>query len=138
MTFWATSRRIGDSLRNEVDVNGRHTIVTDEPLALGGDDEGPTPHELLAAAIASCVGTMIEMYARRKDWDVRGVEVEAVYDNESTPRAVMVEIRLEGRLSAEQEERLLRVARTCPVRRALESEFSFRERLSVHAEPAAP
>ena len=41
MAMTATARRAGNSLKHEVDVNGRHTIVTDEPEHLGGTDEGP-------------------------------------------------------------------------------------------------
>jgi putative redox protein len=46
MSFTASARRIDDTLRHEVDVNGRHTIITDEPTSLGGTDTGPAPHEL--------------------------------------------------------------------------------------------
>ncbi len=45
MSMTATARRVGNSLEHEVDVNGRHTIVTDEPERLGGSDLGPAPHE---------------------------------------------------------------------------------------------
>jgi putative redox protein len=45
----AVARSIDGGLRHEVDVNGRHVIVTDEPERLGGPDAGPAPHELLAA-----------------------------------------------------------------------------------------
>ena len=41
MTMTATARRVGNGLRHEVDVNGRHTIVTDEPESLGGGDDDP-------------------------------------------------------------------------------------------------
>ena len=63
MSLNATARRAGDGLRHEIDIDGRHTIVTDEPEELGGIDAGPTPHELLPAALAGCIATMISMYA---------------------------------------------------------------------------
>ena len=53
MAITATARRTGGDLRCEVDVDGRHVIVTDEPERLGGTDEGPAPHELLAAMTRS-------------------------------------------------------------------------------------
>jgi putative redox protein len=52
MSMTATARRVGETLRHEVDVNGRHSIVTDEPTSLGGTDSGPAPHELLQATLA--------------------------------------------------------------------------------------
>jgi len=125
----ATARRIGTGLRHEVDVNGRHTIVTDEPRRLGGDDSGPAPHELLAATLASCVATMVAMYARNRDWDLGETEVSVDYEPDAMPRRLIVELRLPGGLTAEQTRRLEHVARTCPVRRALEADFVFEEHL---------
>ena len=125
----ATARRVGESLANEVDVNGRHTILTDEPIDLGGTDSGPAPHELLPAALASCIGTMVAMYAKRHNWDLGEVRVDVAYDPDATPRFCKIVVHLEGDLSAEQRRRLERVAETCPIRRALEAGFTFEERL---------
>jgi len=127
MTMTATTERVG-KLRHRVDVNGRHTIVTDEPLKLGGTDEGPAPHELLPAALASCIATMIALYAERHGWDVGDARVEVEYDPEPTPRRIGIQIHLPESLSAEQVRRLERVASTCPLRRALEAGFEFEER----------
>jgi putative redox protein len=137
MGFTATARRVGRTLRHEVDVNGRHTIVTDEPEDLGGTDTGPAPHELLPATLAACIGTMVSLYAQRREWDLGEVEVHVDYDHGVTPRSVEVTLGLSGDLSAEQIERLGRVAETCPFRRALEAGFRFEERI-VHTHREAP
>jgi putative redox protein len=128
-SFTATARRVGDTLKHEVEVNGRHVIVTDEPARLGGSDEGPAPHELLAATLASCVATMIAMYAHNRGWSIGETAVEVDYDADSVPRRFTVEVRLPDDLTQDQRRRLLRVARTCPVRRALEAGFVFEERI---------
>jgi putative redox protein len=114
-----------------VDVNGRHTIVTDEPASLGGTDEGPAPHELLPAALASCVGTMVALYAAKRDWDIGEPRVDVSYDPESSPCRFDVHLQLPSGLSDEQRRRLERVAQTCPLRRALEAGFTFTERTTV-------
>ena len=131
--FTATTKSAG-GLRLEVRLNGRHTILTDEPASLGGTDEGPAPHELLPAALASCIGTMVALDARNRDWEVGEPRVDVVYDPESTPRAFDVHLRLPPGLSDDQRRRLERVARTCPLRRSLEAGFTFNERTTV--EPA--
>ncbi|MGP0103098.1 MAG: OsmC family protein [Solirubrobacteraceae bacterium] len=133
----ATAHRSGEGLRHEVDVNGRHTIVTDEPERLGGTDSGPAPHELLAATLASCIATMIAMYAQNRGWELGETSVEVDYDPDSVPRRFAVDIHLPDGLTTDQRRRLERVAETCPVRRALEAGFAFDERVLTAQEPRA-
>jgi putative redox protein len=131
MTMTAIARSVDGRLRHEVDVNGRHVIVTDEPERLGGTDVGPAPHELLPAMLASCASTMIALYARARDWELPEVRVEAVYDSESTPRHVELRVYLPDGLTADQVRRLRRVADSCPAKRALEAGFTFDEQMIV-------
>ena len=134
----AVARSLNGELRNEVDINGRHVIVTDEPVRLGGTDAGPAPHELLAAMLASCASTMITLYARARDWDLSEVRVEVLYDSESTPRHVDLRVYLPDELTADQARRLRRVADRCPAKRALEAGFTFHQRVTVGDTELAP
>lgn len=120
MSLKASAHSVPGTLRQEVLVNGAHRVVTDEPESVGGEGSAPAPHELLPAALASCVSTMIVMYARTKQWPLDRVEVDVDYEHRATPRRFDIEIRLTGPLTEAQVERLERVARTCPVKRALE------------------
>lgn len=131
MPMTATARAIDGGLRHEVDVNGRHTIITDEPERLGGTDLGPAPHELLAAMLAACVSTMIYLYARNRRWELQDVRVEVVYYPEATPRKASVRVHLPDGLTDTQIKRLQKVAETCPARRALEAGFTFDEQIIV-------
>lgn len=135
--FTASARSIGGTLRHEVDVNGRHTIVTDEPERLGGTDTGPAPHELMAAMLAACASTMIVLYAQQRDWHLGDVQVEVRYDADVTPRQVEMAVHLPDGLTDEQVERLGRVARSCPARRALEAGFAFEEQIALDMAPVA-
>jgi putative redox protein len=128
MAMTATARRV-TGLKHEVDVNGRHTIVTDEPERLGGTDEGPAPHELLAATLASCVATTIAMYTRNRGWALGETTVAVDYEPDAVPRRFTVDIHLPGDLTPDQQRRLERVAETCPVRKALEGGFAFEEQV---------
>ena len=129
MSLTASARSIEGTLRTEVDVNGRHVIVTDEPEGLGGTDSGPAPHELLPAVLASCISTMIALYAQRRDWKLDGLRVDVDYDADSTPRRCEVTVHLPAGLTPDQITRLQRVADTCPVRRAFEAGFTVNEHL---------
>ncbi|HSB38104.1 MAG TPA: OsmC family protein [Gaiellaceae bacterium] len=129
MSLTASARSIPGTLRQEVVIGDGHRLVTDEPERLGGEGSAPAPHELLPAALASCISTTIVMYARTKSWDVRRVDVDVEYDHKATPRSFELEVRIEGDLDDEQLARLERVAESCPLRRALETGFEFHERV---------
>jgi len=131
VSLTASARSVPGSLRQEILVDGRHRLHTDEPEAVGGEGSAPSPHELLPAALAGCVSTVLVMYARTKRWDLGRVSVEVDYDHRATPRRFDVTITLTGDLSTEQLERLERVAATCPVRRSLEAGATFSERIEA-------
>lgn len=129
MSLTATSRSIPGTLRQEVVIDGKHRLITDEPVDVGGEGSAPAPHELLPAALASCVSTTLVMYARRKDWELGEVRVDVSYDHRATPRRADITIRFGADLSAQQLELLEKVAAACPVRRSIETEFEFNEQI---------
>lgn len=129
MSLTATSRSIPGTLRQEVVIDGKHRLITDEPVEVGGEGSAPAPHELLPAALASCVSTTLVMYARRKGWELGEVRVEVSYDHRATPRRADIRIALGADLSAEQLELLEKVAAACPVRRSIETQFEFNEQI---------
>ena len=131
MSLTATARALPGTLRQEVVIGGRHRLVTDQPEELGGEGSGPSPHELFPAALAACVTVTLVQYGRTKGWDLGDVTVEVDYDNHSTPRQVEIVVRLGGDLSAEQLQRLEKVARACPLRRSVETGYAFTERLEA-------
>jgi putative redox protein len=131
MSLTATARSIPGTLRQEVVIDGRHRLVTDEPQHLGGDGSGPAPHELFPAALAACVSTTLVMYARTKGWDLGEVTVAVDYDHKSTPRRFQITIKLGGELTDAQLNRLERVASACPVRRSIEAGIEFDETIEL-------
>jgi putative redox protein len=116
------ARRL-EGFTHEVEIEGGHTIVIDEPLEAGGGDTGPSPTRLVAASLAGCIAVTIEMYAKRKDWDVGPVEVGVnVEYADFAPLSFAVTLRLPAELSDEQRARLLVIARKCPVHKLLAGE----------------
>lgn len=113
-----------DGYVHDVEIEGGHTLVIDEPAFVeGGTDAGPSPTRLVAAGLAGCVAVTMEMYAARKGWDVGAVEVDVdvAYEN-FAPRSFDVTLRLPSGLSEEQTQRLTAVARKCPVHKVLAGE----------------
>lgn len=123
----------GASFRTEI-AAGRHVFVADEPVAVGGADAGPTPYDLLMAALGTCTGMTLKAYAERKSWPleevtvrlthgkVHGVDEVQCADREARVDRIEREIRIEGdRLTPDQRDRLLEIADKCPVHRTLEA-----------------
>jgi putative redox protein len=129
----------------QVEINARdHQWVADEPESAGGDDAGPNPYDLLLGSLAACKIITVQMYARRKDWPLEGVQVELstrkihsrdCEDCTSEPDAkvdlVEGHIRFEGDLSEQQLERLHQISDRCPVHRTLTSETKIRVALQT-------
>ena len=108
-----------------------HRLTADEPEDIGGKDIGPSPEELLAAALASCTAITMQMYAERKGWDLTGLEVDCDYQpgERGRPTQFDLVLRLPETLSDGQVERLTVIAAKCPIHRTLEGEVTFEERV---------
>ena len=122
---------------HSVTVRG-HQLVADEPTEFGGDDDGPSPQELLAASLASCTAITMEMYAKRKGWDIGTIEVAVEYTpaERGCPTKFALDLRLPPGCTDEQRERLQVIAAKCPVHRTLEGEVMFEDRI-ILVQPGA-
>jgi putative redox protein len=133
MTSAVARRRNGYT--HDVEIDGGHTVVFDEPVDKGGDNAAPSPTDMLAASLAACTAITMEMYADRKEWPLDDVEVSVEMEkgSDEDPRSFEVTIRLPKELSEEQIDRLRVIAGKCPVHRALkdESDVSIIERVEL-------
>jgi putative redox protein len=128
----AAASRVGNSFKHTISVR-EHELTTDEPKNHGGNDDGPSPQELLATSLASCTAITIEMYAVRKGWDVSECEVECEYSpaERGCPTRFELVLRLPSTLSDEQVAKLKVIAAKCPVHRTLDGEVMFSERVEI-------
>jgi putative redox protein len=128
----AIARREDGKFKHEIEIR-EHELLSDEPEENGGEDTGPSPQELLAASLASCTAITIEMYAKRKGWDVGDVEVAVNYEpaQRGSPTKFQMDMRLPKELPEEQREKLAQIAAKCPVHRTLEGEVMFEEKVSL-------
>jgi putative redox protein len=120
---------------HDVEIQGGHRLVFDEPEEAGGADQGPSPTRTLAAALAACTAITLEMYAERKGWELGDVEVEVEmeYGSSAVPSSFVATVRLAQGLTEEQVERLRQIACKCPVHRALSgaTEISIEDRIEL-------
>ena len=95
------------------------TILADEPIDVGGLGTGPTPYQLLGAALAACTSMTLRLYAERKGWTLPVFEVEVTHSNTGRGDRFERSIRFDGPLAPEVRLRLLEIADKCPVHRTL-------------------
>lgn len=128
----AIARRSDGSLKHEIEL-ATHSLVADEPEQNGGTDEGPNPQELLAASLASCSAITMELYAKRKGWDIGDVQVAVDYEpaQRGSPTKFSMTIKLPKELPEDQRARLMQIVAKCPVHRTLEGEVMFEEKLEL-------
>ena len=112
------SRRGDGALQCRIQI-GPHTIVSDAPRTYGGEETGPEPHDLLAAALAACTSLTVTIYARRKSMDLQDIEVSIQHGQKGDAYELVRHIHYIGNLSAEEKERLTDIANKCPVHKTL-------------------
>ena len=122
-------------------IAGPHHLRSDEPASVGGSDTGPTPYDLLLAALGSCTSMTMAMYARRKKWPLERVTVRlrhsrvhaedcAACETQNARLTVIDrEIVLNGSLDEDQPARLLAIANRCPVHLTLSARIDIRTTL---------
>lgn len=113
---------------------GHHELISDEPQPIG-DGAGPTPYDLLLAALGACTSMTVRMYANRKGWQLEQVRVTLRHsrihakdcaDCETSAGwigHIDREVELSGDLDDAQRQRLLNIAERCPVHQTLTSEI---------------
>ena len=115
---------------------GAHQIRSDEPTSVGGLDTGPTPTQLLDAALASCTSITMRMYLDHKGWDATHIAVDVyhtradVADDEGWKSVTYHRtIKVEGDLSEAERSRLIEIANKCPVHKMLHHASNIETRL---------
>jgi putative redox protein len=129
-------RGTGSAFAQEI-VAGQHRLKADEPLSAGGTETGPTPYELLLAALGACTAMTVTMYARRKNWPLDAIVVRLSHSKihaedcfDCHTEAGFIdridrEIELSGSLSPDERLKLFEIAEKCPVHRTLTSEIDI-------------
>lgn len=114
-------------------VAGRHSLVVDEPAALGGQDAGPAPYDVLLASLGACTAITLRMYAGRKGWPLTAVEVDLRLHKDGDRSKIDRVLHLTGDLDDAQRARLADIAERTPVTLTLKAGADIATRLAEAA-----
>lgn len=107
--------KIGTIAWSTLVVSGRHSLLADEPAALGGQDAGPAPYDLLLASLGACTAITLRMYAARKGWPLAEATVDLKHYKDGDRSKITRVLHLTGDLDAGQRARLADIAERTPV-----------------------
>jgi putative redox protein len=109
--------------------NGTHTIVGDEPVKSKGTNLGLSPSELVLSGLAMCKVATVRFIARKNNWEIGEVKAELSQEvkRESTglKTIVKVAIQIEGDITQEQKDELLKQANACYIHRQIIGEWDI-------------
>ncbi|MDB5120785.1 MAG: OsmC family protein [Sphingobacteriales bacterium] len=107
-----------ENYRTEIKGDG-HVIISDEPIELGGANNGMNPVLLFLASLGSCTAITLKMYSQRKKWNIDTITVNlsmnVVKSNLQQTSYINRHIQITGYISDEDRNRLLKVADQCPL-----------------------
>lgn len=121
-TIFAHVSETGESgFAVQIDVSG-HTLKGDEPVDAGGSNLGPSPYDMLTAALGECTAMTVRWYARQHAYPLEKVEVKLSHHKEGMQDIFKKEVILHGEeLTEEQRSRLVAIAAKCPVHKTITS-----------------
>lgn len=108
------------------------TFLIDEPVHMGGKDLGPDPYTVLLSALAACTISTLRMYIDRKAWDISEITIQLNMNQETEPEIITTiksEITFSAAITEEQREKLLAIAKKCPVSKILENKIIVNTKL---------
>lgn len=109
----------------------KHRVVADEPEDVGGKDLGPRPGDFYRMSLASCTAITLRMYANRKNFEVKQIQV-TVSTEEGVGKTILhTNIEINGRLDEAQRQRMLQIAKLCPVHKVLTNPIEIETTLTT-------
>ena len=112
-----------DNLRTEaVHLSSGEAIITDAPVDNNGKGEAFSPTDLVAAALGSCMITIMGIAAQKHNIDISGTSASVKKIMGSNPRKideVVIDISMSNHLNENDRKRLERAALSCPVHKSL-------------------
>lgn len=120
-----TAHYFSGKMRHELKTD-KHTIYTDVSVEAGGEDSGPSPHDLLSMSLASCTAMTVKLYADKKQWPLENMNVVVDVEKGSEGTIFNRQVSFFGKLDETQKARLLEIANHCPIHKVLSGKIEIK------------
>jgi len=111
---------------------GGHTLLTDQPVEVGGENAGPSPYSLFISSIGACAGFYALTFFQKRELNHEGLRVIArPYSNEGTLAGVNIEVEVPAGFPDKYRGALLRSIEQCSVKRAIQAQPDIRVDLTA-------
>ena len=127
MSHSIENRYLGKLRTHSTHLKSSDTIITDAPVDNNGKGNAFSPTDLVASALCSCMTTVMGICAEKNNFELPESIAYVTKIMESHPRRIskiIIEINFDNNnLSHQQTEKLVAVAKGCPVAQSLSSDL---------------
>ena len=104
-----------------------HDVVSDVPVAMGGEDAGLNPFYLFLASIGNCAGVFMKMFYRNHNIPLEGTSLEQDFEfhENGMLKKVVVTVNLGPAFPSEKQAGLLAMLKGCKVKKHLDPAIEF-------------
>ena len=113
---------------------GPFTVMTDQPVANGGENSAPTPFEMFQASLATCAGIYVLGFCKMRNIPTQGIRlIQKTEQNPSTRMAdkIILEIQLPQGFPRQYASAVIRAAESCLVKKHMENPPAFETSVTV-------
>ena len=127
MSHSLENRYLGDLRTESTHLKSSRTIITDAPIDNNGKGNAFSPTDLVASALCSCMTTVMGICADKNNFQLpcsTGKVTKLMSSNPRRISKIIIEINFEkNNLSDQQTEKLIAVAKGCPVAQSLSKDL---------------
>ena len=128
MSHSIENKYVGELRTESTHLKSSNVIITDAPTDNNGKGNAFSPTDLVASALCSCMTTVMGICANKNQFDLPNSTAHITKIMSSHPRRIskiIVEINFDSNNLSEQNiEKLIAVAKGCPVAQSLSSDLA--------------
>lgn len=107
---------------------GKHTIISDQSVSVGGDESHPEPFDYFLASMPLCAGFFIRKFCEARDLSTQGISITQEHHTigeDKYHKHFSIKVTLPEGFPEKYKKPLLAAANTCTVKKVIQSMPEF-------------